>query len=520
MKMNKSIQTDSFDESQNTFTSFKGYEFTIDDQKWVLDINKTIDISRVRNYEFSVQSEIVMTLAHFAKYSSSSHTANMCEYIVKYSDITGEDHFSIKGLLNYKNFYSSKKDEYKVAMLRVFLKKLYDLGFSSVDDEIYDLMDSWRLSGNEKGAAVLSLDPDEGPFSPFEFQAIITRTNEYLAENKISYYEAALIRIFCATGRRPIQIAGLKIKDLYVSDKYNFNDKNEVHILNIPRAKVRSASGFRFAFSEVGIRESIAQILFEHIRILEQILSNAINRELLKQEVDELPLFYDLEKLTELDWGNEKEISQILPNEIIHLPTVQLTQKLKDAVRKLGVRSRETGKPIFVTSYRFRYTLGTNAARQKAGVNVIAKLLDHHDTQNAHCYVQSVPEIAQQISSIMDESLRKYADAFQGKVVKDEIEAQSQIKDANRISCVEQDCDVGSCGTHQYCNDYAPIACYLCSKFMPWANAPHHLILEQLIQERDDLVKMGCNLEIVAVNDRTIIAVQQVIDACKEFNHG
>ncbi|MFW1871717.1 site-specific integrase, partial [Acinetobacter sp. ULE_I068] len=72
--MNKSNQTDSFDESQNTFTSFKGYEFTIDDQKWVLDINITIDISRVRNYEFSVQSEIVMNLAHFAKYSSSSHT--------------------------------------------------------------------------------------------------------------------------------------------------------------------------------------------------------------------------------------------------------------------------------------------------------------------------------------------------------------------------------------------------------------------------------------------------------------
>ena len=520
MRMSKLLQVDSLDKSQKTFTSFKGYEFSIDDQKWVLDINKTIDISRVRNYEFSVQSEIVMTLAHFAKYSSSSHTANMCEYIGKYSDITGEDHFSIKGLLNYKNFYSSKKEEYKVAMLRVFLKKLYNLGYSSVDDEIYDLMDSWKLTGNEKGTAVLSLDPDEGPFSPFEFQAIITRTNEYLAENKISYYEAALIRVFGATGRRPIQIAGLKVKDLYPTDKYKFKDKKKVHVLNFPKAKIRGASGFRFAFREVGIRESIVQILFEHTRILKQKLSKKIKRELSEQEFAELPLFYDFEKLVNLDWENRHEISEILPKEIIHLPTVKLIKILKGAVRKLGVRSRETGKPIFVTSYRFRYTLGTNAARQKAGVNVIAKLLDHHDTQNAHCYVQSVPEIAQQISSIMDESLRKYADAFQGKVVKDEIEAQSQIKDANRISCVEQNCDVGSCGTHQYCNDYAPIACYLCSKFMPWANAPHHLVLKKLMNERDDLITMGCSLEVVAVNDRTIIAVQQVIDACKEFNHG
>ncbi|PKH30220.1 site-specific integrase [Acinetobacter radioresistens] len=520
MTVNKSLLIDSLGISQNTFSSFKGYEFNIYNETWILDINVTLNLTYLKRLKEDVRHDVIFTLTNFARYSSSFHTANMSKYIAKYIEISGEDHFSIEGLLNYKNFYSSKKEEYKVAMLRVFLKKLYNLGYSSVDDEIYDLMDSWKLTGNEKGTAVLSLDPDEGPFSPFEFQAIITRTNEYLAENRISYYEAALIRVFCATGRRPIQIAGLKVKDLYETDKYKVKDEKKVHVLNIPKAKIRGASGFRYAFREVGIRESIVQILFEHTRILKQKLSKEIKRELSEQEFAELPLFYDFEKLANLDWENRHEISEILPKEIIHLPTVELTQILKGAVRKLGVRSRETGKPIFVTSYRFRYTLGTNAARQKAGVIVIANLLDHHDTQNAHCYVQSVPEIAQQISSIMDESLRKYADAFQGKVVKDEIEAQSQIEDANRISCVEQDCDVGSCGTHQYCNDYAPIACYLCSKFMPWANAPHHLILKQLMKERDDLITMGCSLEVAAVNDRTIIAIQQVIDACKEFNHG
>ncbi|MDH1518278.1 site-specific integrase [Acinetobacter johnsonii] len=518
--MSKLPQVDSLDKSKNTFTTFKGYQVDIYDHTWVLDINNKADMSNLSKFSEEVRSDVLNTFINFAKYSSSTHAAEMIRYALKYPDLTGESEFTLKGILEYKKYFNDKKYEYKLAKFRVFLKKLYNLGYSSVDDEIYDLMDSWKLTGNEKGTAVLSLDPDEGPFSPFEFQAIITRTNEYLAENRISYYEAALIRVFCATGRRPIQIAGLKVKDLYETDKYKFKDEKKVHVLNIPKAKIRGASGFRYAFREVGIRESIVQILFEHTRILKQKLSKEIKRELSEQEFAELPLFYDFEKLANLDWENRHEISEILPKEIIHLPTVELTQKLKDAVRKLGVRSRETGKPIFVTSYRFRYTLGTNAARQKAGVIVIANLLDHHDTQNAHCYVQSVPEIAQQISSIMDESLRKYADAFQGKVVKDEIEAQSQIEDANRISCVEQDCDVGSCGTHQYCNDYAPIACYLCSKFMPWANAPHHLILKQLMKERDDLITMGCSLEVAAVNDRTIIAIQQVIDACKEFNHG
>ena len=517
--MSKLPQIDSLDKSRHTFTTFKGYQVDIHDHTWVLDINKTANMSNLSKFSEEVRADVLNTFINFAKYSSSTHAAEMIRYALKYPDLTGESEFTLKGILEYKKYFNDKKYEYKLAKFRVFLKKLYNLGYSSVDDDIYDLVDSWKLAGNEKGTAVLSLDPDEGPFSPFEFQAIITRTNEYLAENKISYYEAALIRTFCATGRRPIQISSLKVKDFYPPDIYKI-DENEIYRLNIPKAKVRGASGFRFDFRKVGIRDSIAQILFEHIRILKQKLSKQIKRELSKEEFAELPLFYDFEKLVNLNWENRYEISEILPKEIIHLPTVELTQILKNAVRKLGVRSRETGKPISVTSYRFRYTLGTNAARQRAGVNVIAILLDHHDTQNVHCYVQSVPEIAQQISSIMDESLRKYADAFQGKIVKDEIEAQSQIENANRISCVEQDCDVGSCGTHQYCNDYAPIACYLCSKFMPWANAPHHLVLEKLISERDDLITMGCSLEVVAVNDRTIIAVQQVIDACKEFNHG
>ena len=63
MKMSKLPQFDCLDRSQNTFNSFKGYEFSIDDQKWVLDINKTIDISRIRNFEFSgfiVLKEIIV----------------------------------------------------------------------------------------------------------------------------------------------------------------------------------------------------------------------------------------------------------------------------------------------------------------------------------------------------------------------------------------------------------------------------------------------------------------------------
>lgn len=265
--MSNLAQQNLFGIGQDTFISFKGYEFNLYDDYWALDINTTINVKTLRTLHKDILQDVLLTLASFSKNSSSFHAANMCKYVAKYLEITNEDHFSILGLLNYKNYYSSKKDEYKVAMLRVFLKKIYDLGYSAVDDQVYDLIDSWRLSGNEKGAAVLSLDPDEGPFSPFEFQAIVTRANEYLAENKLSLYEAALIKVFCATGRRPIQIASLKVKDLYISNKYKLNTGENPSVLNIPKAKLRGNSLFRAAFSEVGIRENLAELLHEHIRV-------------------------------------------------------------------------------------------------------------------------------------------------------------------------------------------------------------------------------------------------------------
>ncbi len=60
-------------------------------------------------------------------------------------------------------------------------------------------------------------------------------------------------------------------------------------------------------FNEVGIRESIAKILFEHIQILKQKLAKQIKREVSEQELSELPIFYDIKVLANLDWSNEKK---------------------------------------------------------------------------------------------------------------------------------------------------------------------------------------------------------------------
>ena len=209
-----------------------------------------------------------------------------------------------------------------------------------------------------------------------------------------------------------------------------------------------------------------------------------------------------------------------LKSELAHIKGSVLGHRLTRTVNLLNVVSERTGQLIHVNPYRFRYTLGTRAAIEGAGVLTIATLLDHSDSQHVSVYVANVPEYAIEISKIMNQPLARYAAAFAGVLVEDEGEANKENPGATRIPLREKDCDVGSCGSNAFCQDYAPIACYLCPKFRPWVNAPHHLVLQWLMEERERLMlDTGGDMCIVTINDRAIIAVGQVIKLCQERNN-
>ncbi|MGS0534484.1 hypothetical protein [Pseudoalteromonas sp. SaAl2] len=116
----------------------------------------------------------------------------------------------------------------------------------------------------------------------------------------------------------------------------------------------------------------------------------------------------------------------------------------------------------------------------------------------------------------MNNPLSRYASAFLGKIVTNEQEACKENPKAARIPCREKKCDVGSCGSSSFCTDYAPVACYLCPKFRPWRDAPHHLVLKWLIEERERFSNTINDAKVVSINDSAILAVAQVIKICEE----
>ncbi|WP_305841372.1 site-specific integrase [Photobacterium leiognathi] len=406
---------------------------------------------------------------------------------------------------------------YKVAYVRGFVRQMRFLGLDKhIDDAVFNLFNQWRLSGNDKGGPVLTLDPENGPFSDLEFEAIGLHAAHRYAEGNLSIDEYACLSIFKASGRRAVQIASIKCKDFSYTAKYT---GTPTYVVLIPRAKVRGGK-FRSILKPYALVNSVAQVVELHIKEQTAKIEYALGRKMTFEEKGELPLFIDVDTIEEIQLIKPDDLMDYLKSELPHIKTSNLINHLNSAVKKLKIISERTGEPLKSNSYRFRYTLGTRASREGAGTLTIANLLDHSDTQNVQVYVANSPEHAAQINKIMNQPLARYASAFAGKLVENEEEANSENAGAARIPCREKDCDVGSCGTSSFCQDYAPIACYLCPKFRPWAHAPHHLILEWLVEERERLkVDTNGDMQIVSINDRAILAVCQVIQLCREYNN-
>ena len=492
-------------------TSFAGFEFNISEPKWKLDSETTINLTFVDKYPEQYRDGIVETLAYFSEYRSAKYTYSMSFVLSTYLKTSGT--LCLDGLLSFRTSCPARsRDEY-ATRLRCFFRQVVYLGFDIPEDFMKEF-NSWILKGSEKGIPVLTQDPETGPFSELEFRAIKAGLDHKYAENVISEREYTLAQLFAATFRRPANLKQLKIKDIIASSKALIT-KQPIYQINIPRSKGKGRR-FRSQFKAFALIQSIGQVITKHIEIAIKELERNTGRKFSVDEVKELPLFFDDQIVNDIKDLEDDKLMDYLKSELPHMKRSDLTYELRSTIEKLGIISERTGQPLKITGYRFRYSGGTRAAESGAGLITIAELLDHDGTQHAGVYVANSPELGEQISKIMNNPLSRYASAFLGKIVIDENEACTENPNAARIPCREKNCDVGSCGSNSFCTDYAPVACYLCPKFRPWRDAPHKLVLQWLIEEREKLSNSINDFKVVSINDSAILAVAQVIKLCEE----
>ena len=117
-----------------------------------------------------------------------------------------------------------------------FLKKWHEFGYEGINTDVLEVIKELRVKNAEKGKAVRLLCPYEGPLSDLEYEGLYSGLSKEFEEGKISLKEMVIAKLFLATGRRPIQIANLKVKDFV---GVTVIDGNKFDLLRVPKVKQR-----------------------------------------------------------------------------------------------------------------------------------------------------------------------------------------------------------------------------------------------------------------------------------------
>ncbi len=355
---------------------------------------------------------------------------------------------------------------------------------------------------------VKRLDPIMGPLTDIELQGFNEGAVQAFEQDRITLSELALGLCVSNSGRRPIQISHLRIKDVL---KGKNNQGEPLCLLNIPRAKQR-ATKFREEFKQLAITRELWGILTQHVAQVIAKVHKILGFELQDADQLELPLFPDFQAIKEV--SSPKEIKNYFKSDWLHCKSKEVSKVVKKIARECDLYSERTGKPIHLNAYRFRYTAGTRAAREGFGEMVIAELLDHADTQNAGVYIKNIPDHVKALDESVGHYLATYAQAFAGVLIDSEKDAKRGNDINSRIRT--DDKGLGNCGSFGFCGANVPIPCYTCMHFQPWVDGPHQIILDELIEERERLKGITGDIQYAAINDRTILAVAEVIQRCEQ----
>jgi integrase len=499
---------------RNQCLSKSGYLFNIENSHWKLDKNTKIAVKPISDL-LKDSTGYLSTLSFYAQNYSATHTKNINERFLHMLRTTDTNAVNEIALINYRANLGEDTEWY-LGTIRGFFRKWYELGYFGISEEVIELLDSWSLKGNIKGDVVKRLDPLTGPLSDNELQGFNEGAVSAYEQNKITLAELAMGLSVSNTGRRPIQISYLKIKDILEGK----NKKGEIiHLLNIPRAKQR-ATEFRGEFKQFAITNELWVILSEHAKQTIDHIERILGFELQAPDRLELPLFPDDTTISAVD--SPKKLRDLQGFDKLHIAAQTISSTTKKIVEMAEVNSERTGELLNISANRFRYTVGTRAAREGFGIMTIAELLDHSDNQNAGVYIENIPDHVEKLDQAVGQYLAPYAQAFAGVLIDSEKDAKRGNELNSRVKVDGE--DVGSCGSYGFCGANIPVPCYTCTHFQPWLDGPHQIVFDELISERTRLFEVTGDKQIAAVNDRSIFAVAEVIRRCEirreELNNG
>ena len=465
-----------------------GYVFDENENSWHISKDKTINFSQpILNINKKTLDGFRKTLAIYAEKYSSYHVYHMYQQFQRLVISTNLEVINVPIILDWKNKLG-KEHEWYLGALKGFLLSWHEYGYYGVDKSVVSLLESFTLSGNDKGKSVLIRCPYTGAF---------TETYAY-------------IHLLQSTARRPIQIRHLKFEDL----RKEISQGTWNYFLNIPSAKKRGGL-FRETFKKLAITEDLYLILLNFIEYQYKKLLSLVDETFISSYKMKLPMFIDWNCLKKNIKNRNFDLS-LLNKDIFHYSasSLELYALRKFCIHQKAISER-TGEIIHVTARRFRHTRGTNLGRKGVGATIIAELLDHTDTQNVKVYTENTADTVQYIDRVMGAEMGKLAQAFTGRIISNLNESERGHDPTSLITNNGID-TIGVCGTNDFCiTGYE--TCYLCPKFRPLVDGPHQQILNKLYEEKEERLKQTKSIDYASSKDRIILAVEYVVQACNDM---
>ena len=492
------------------YISKSGYEFDPNDDRWKLSKEHAVSFRSLKNVTTPVVFHFIKeVMIGYAKNNSKYTVENAVNKLMYFYKTTRAKEVNKVSLMNFRSTLD-EHTEYKLGNLSSFFKKWRKKGYPGITDDAIEYLNEQTLKGNDKGVAVQLLDVDKGPFSEMEMQNLHEKAAQGYRNGIIDTEQYLSILLLANLGTRSIQATNVKVKDLVKGE--NKNGEGTFFIM-MPKAKDRA--NWRENFKLKPLNEliwNLAQIQAQEVIDATRRLFDEIEDTVLQ----EMPLFPNWSYIENLE--NTVNIQESLSEgvDVTHISSKLFQDHTTKAIDTLNVISERTGEKLKANTKRFRYTMGTNLAKEGISILGIAEALDHADTQNAGVYTKNVPEFIVRLDKAIGQKLVPLVQAFSGTIVDSERDAKNGDKKTKQIRFTDEDHNINlaTCGEEGYCTEYAPISCYTCNLFQPWVYAPHKVVLEYLIMERERIYLVTNDVRITETQDRTIHAVIDVIRRC------
>lgn len=378
-------------------------EFDINDSCWILSRDVKLNFLQFeRKVSKSLLNCIKETLAYTAVNFSSAYTRKFFYAINKYINFN-QDILNIFEYGTLKRFYNTyyKSSYTHVESIKYFLIKFYELHGDLLSKEILYMVSKWQVSKPNKMKSKTEQGVSGRPLLEGELVDLVRKVTKGYDCGDINMKDYLMVMLMVYTGRRPMQIAQLKIRDLYTKD--------DVGYLKIPR--IKQGEQFRIYFTEVKIGSAMYNYLLKLKSVIKDFMDNELDKKLSCEEFDNLPLFmdsyffnkkYDLREFYENNFTN------------LHMSSQKITVRLKYVYRVVNDLCSDI-KPT-INSRQLRTTLATRVAQKGYGLTVVAKILDHTNLESAICYAKNNEDFSFRIDEAINDLILPYASSFLTKI--------------------------------------------------------------------------------------------------------